>query len=162
MVTPPDKYRGKHLVEPFFAHPDEWDKFCEGVTDDFDLAEKVMEHSTPRKKPFSEEQNKMISVFTQAAEAYGYKYVKVNRNLVRATRPRSSDYVEYNPYLDIISCGSRKKAGMFGSIFDRQIMVNVKNKMNEISGKSERDDFDALETIGKITEEAMRMVNDIM
>ena len=162
MIIPPSQYRGKSGIEPFFVHPNEWDSFSKGVKSDLDLAEKIRSHSTPRVKPLSDVQKEMIDIFTQAAMDYGFRNITKNKNLVRGTRYHSSDYVEYNVYLDTMSCGSRKKSMMFDSLFERQVVANIRNRMNVLLGKPERDNFDAIQTINKMVDEAKKNLDDMI
>lgn len=148
-----DRQLGNAMV-----HTECWQKFCVGIESNDSLAQKLKKHRTPKSDPFTDEQMKSIEAFKTAAKSYGFIVMNWTReHCLKATRRGTTSSVVYNPYSGNIYYKDRCKDTLFKDMFDRQVAVNVYNKMHELLRDGKRDDYSAL----KIVSDAVKAANEV-
>lgn len=135
-----------------------WDEFCTGLTTDTELVSKLLRHKQPKASALTEEQNKHIEAFKQAASEYGYRVEsKTRQGAIRMTKRGTTMSVVYNPYSGSVTYEDRRKDNLFKGMFDRQVSVNIYNRMHAILGDGKHDDYSALGIINKAVEDVNKM-----
>lgn len=160
-IVPPMEIRTRFpkLKQNLVVHYDEWIKFCDGITNDIELAEKFSRYRRPKKADFTEDEKRRIDAFRSASRSAGFWKETEKPYGLKCQKNGSSLYVEYNVYADSISIDFRGKRGLFDSFYERQITTNIYNKMHEILGDGQHDDYSASKTIEKIYTEARKNVD---
>jgi hypothetical protein len=163
VIVPPMEIRksNKKLSQNLIVHYDEWVKFCEGVTSDEELSAKFASHRVPRQKPFTPVQKEKINAFSRACFDYGFRKEFEKPYGVKRQRIGYSLFLEYNVFADTIDIDHRGRRGMFDSLYERQIIANIRNKMNEILGNGEHDDYSCAKEMEKITNEVKKTMEAI-
>ena len=145
-------------LQNMMPHTDCWNRFCQGVSSNDELAIKLKKHRMPKAKPLTEEQMKLVEAFVRAATDCGYRMILNTRdNGVRAVRSGTTSAVVYNPYSKTISYTDKRKDFLMKSLIDREVIARVYNKMHEYLGDDKRDDYSAAKTIGGIISETNKM-----
>ena len=136
------------------AHTECWQNFCNGIESNEVLAEKLKKHRRPRPAPLSDEQNKAVEAFQTAASYYGFKKLNVTREkCLKATKYGSTSSVVYNPYSGSVTYEDRRKDSLFKGMCDRQIAVNVYNKMHAILDDGKHDEYSVTKVFSQAVEE---------
>lgn len=163
-IVPPMEIRNKYkkLSQNLIVHLEHWSAFCDGVETDVELAEKFQKYKTPKKMPFTDEEQKRISAFQSACRDFGFWEVYEKPYGIKCKKHGTSVYIEYNVYSDCIDLDYRGKRGMFDGFYSRQIIANVFNRMHETLGDGKHDDYSATKTIDNIYKEAEKMVQNII
>ena len=140
------------------VHTECWHKFCEGIESNEVLAEKLKKHRKPKPAPFTEEQNRAIEAFKNASNSFNFRELSWTREkCLRATRRGTSSSVVYNPYSGSVTYEDRRKDSLFKGVFDRQISVNVYNKMHEILEDGKHDDYSVAKVVSRVVEETNKI-----
>lgn len=146
-------------LQNIMPHTTCWNNFCENITSDEILAQKLKKHRMPKAKPLSEEQAKCVRAFIYAASRCGFhESVNTRDNGVRASKRGTTSSVTYNPYSKTITYHDKRKDFLFKSLVDREVVAEVYNKMHEYLGDDKRDDFSALKSIAEIIREANKAI----
>ena len=162
IIIAPIEFRNhKKLKKNLVAHTEEWNKFSNGIITDMDMNEKILSHKTPRKKPFSEEEQEKIKCFEKACYDYNFKEVYNKSYGLKCKQRGSSCYVEYNVFTNKIEVGFRGKRGLFDSFYERQIIANVYNRMHEYLGDSKRDEYNYKKSIQELNENVEKTLKEI-
>ena len=160
VIIPPMSVRNisSKFQQNLMVHRAEWEALSAGINDDEQMANVFLKHKTPRKQPFTKEQEAAMSAFVAACHACGFGGERELPYGRRCNRP-GTGYVEYNVYMDAIDFVSRvRKPGLFDFCFEREIVAKVFNKMHDILGDGRHDNYTAAQVLQKVTTE----VNDIM
>ena len=163
VVVQPMEVRKMHkkFNQNMMVHYPEWVAFCADVTNDEELANKLIKHKTPRVNSFSEEEVRHINAFTSACRLLGF-FVEYDKPYGKKCQQRGTSlYLEYNAFTDKIDVNHRGKRGMFDSIYERQIIANVYNKMHAILNDGKHDDYSATKTIADITAEVNKSMKEM-
>lgn len=157
IIFPPHNVRThKKLNRNFLVHCDEWDLFCEGITDDTALASKFIAHKMPRVKPLSNEEQCKLDAFIQACINKGFPIIYRKPYGAHCKRVGSSIYVQYNVFSDKIRIEHRGKRGLFDGFFEREIIAKIYNEMHTILGDEKVDDYNANTAISSVVEQVQR------
>ncbi len=162
-IVPPMTVRnmGTKLQKNMMVHKAEWEALVGSTTDDVEMAEKVLKHKTPRKMPFTREEEAAMSAFVSACHTAGFWGARELPYGRRCNR-QGTGYLEYNVYTDSIDFVSRvRKRGMFDTFYEREIVAKVFNKMHEILGDGRHDDYSAAQSIQNVQDEANRLMTNI-
>lgn len=164
IIVPPTEARKKYkkLKDNLMVHYDEWIEFCkENITEEM-FAEKLSKHKTPRKKSFTELEQKYIDAFKTACSTFGFYECFEKPYGIKCKQHSSSLYLEYNVYSDEINIDFRGKKGLFDGFYMREIVTKIYNKMHEILDDGQLKEYSAKDTIQKIVSETEKIVNEIM
>ena len=136
-----------------------WGAFCQNISSDETLAQKLKKHRMPKAKPLSEEQTRCVKAFVYAASRCGFHDSSNTRdNGIRASKRGTSASVVYNPYTKTITYHDKRKEFLFKSLVDREVVAEVYNEMHKFLGDDKRDDFSALKSIAGIIREANKAI----
>jgi hypothetical protein len=163
VIVPPMSVRNlsKKLQQNMMVHRAEWEALSAGITNDNDMANAFIKHKTPRKAPFTKEEEAAMSAFVSACHTYGFWGARELPYGRRCNR-QGTGYLEYNAYTDTIDFVSRvRKPGLFDAFYEREIAAKVFNKMHDILGDGRHDEYSANNAIQKVTDEAAKMVAEI-
>ena len=164
VIVPPMAVRSlnKRLSQNMMVHRAEWEELSAGITDDNAMADAFLKHKTPRKAPFTREEEAAMSAFVSACHTMGFWGARELPYGRRCNR-QGTGYLEYNAYTDTIDFVSRvRKPGLFDSFYTREIVAKVFNKMHEILGDGRHDDYSAAASIQKVTDEATKIMSEVM
>ena len=108
------------------------------------------------------EEEAAMSAFVSACHTMGFWGARELPYGRRCNR-QGTGYLEYNAYTDTIDFVSRvRKPGLFDSFYTREIVAKVFNKMHEILGDGRHDDYSAAASIQKVTDEATKIMSEVM
>ena len=164
MIMIPNGIRGTHkrLIANMIVHIDEWQEFCNGVTTDAELAEKLINHKVKAKNKLTETESAHLEAFKQACRKYNFTLEVAKPYGCRMRQRGTSVYIEYNVYTDTIDVGFRGKRGLFDSFYQKQVVVNIYNVMHEILADGRHIDYDCQESINNVMQKAIQQVNEIL
>ncbi len=163
VVVQPMEVRKMHkkFNQNMLVHYPEWVEFCKDVTTDVELANKLIQHKTPRVAKFSDDEVRRLNAFVSACRTYGF-FVEYDKPYGKKCQQRgSSVYLEYNVFTDSIDINHRGKRGLFDSFYERQIVANIYNKMHEILKDGKHDDYSAAKTISGIADEVNKSMKEM-
>lgn len=150
-----------HLrVNRKMVHLDEWNAYGIDVHSDLDLAEKLLSHRQPRVKSLTADETARINAFVQAAMQLGYTREYRTSCGRKCKKPGTSITIEYNVYLDTIRISSRGKEGLFDGFYKRELIAQVFNKMHEILGDNQRDNYTAQASMTQVFDDVKKMMGD--
>lgn len=160
-IVIPFEFRGRHkrLKENFNCHKDEWFDFCKDCKTDEELAIKLINHKSPKRKPLKEEDTRNIHVFADAAYYYGFTEAKSKRYGIRMKKPKSSVYTEYNVYADQFIVEYNNTAGLFESFIEEEMGSKIQNKINELLENNKKVEVkNASEKINEVVKKAIENI----
>jgi hypothetical protein len=130
-------------------------------TNDEDMATAFLKHKTPRKAPFTREEEAAMNAFVSACHTLGFWGARELPYGRRCNR-QGTGYLEYNAYMDSIEFISRvRKPGLFDAFYEREIVAKVFTKMHSILNDGRRDDYSAAQSIQKVTQQVEKSMNEI-
>lgn len=150
----------KKLETNYFVHTDEWLDFCKGLTED-EIIDKFISHKTPRRKPWSFGEKMKTEAFRESCIEMGFCAEYKNPYGLTMHKRGSSMYFEYYIATDFLRFDYRGNRGMFDSLYTREILANVRNRMNEKLGIEQRDTYTAKEEMEKIVKETKNMLSNM-
>lgn len=155
----PNEIRSKYKINNFIAHKEEWNEFSKDLSDE-ELAEKIMSHKKPRRKPFSEEELQNVEFFKEACIYCGYNkcVISKDKRFVKMKRRKTSFTLIYDIAYNKISYDTNAREGLFGGLFANEFVARVCNKFYELKGLDIREDF----TVAKVLDEAVKDVDKLM
>ena len=163
VIVPPTAVRtlSPKLKQNMMVHRVEWEALANGITTDDEMTNVFLKHKTPRKEPFTREEEAAMSAFVSACHTLGFWGARELPYGRRCNR-QGTGYLEYNVYTDTIDFVSRvRKPGLFDSFYEREIVAKVFNKMHDIMGDGRHDDYSAAASIQKVTDETAKMMSEI-
>lgn len=150
-------------LKNFMAHVDCWNHFCDGIDSNLLLAEKLKKHR--KKSPvLTEDHKKAVAAFQDAAYQFGFHQLSQNSKtgIAKAKIPGSSLYLTYNPYTDFLFLHSQiRKKGLFDPFYEKEIVVRIRNAMNQILGIVETNDYSAKEEIQKVIDQTCKKISSL-
>ncbi len=163
IIIIPHEYRSQHkkLRDNMMVHIGEWTKFCEGITSERELVDKLINHKTPRAKDFTEQEIKKIEAFKKACYDYDFKEEFDKPFGVKCKKRGTSVYAEYNVFKDTISVDFRGKRGLFDGFYQRQIETNIFNLMHKYLEDGRHSDYSASKAINEVFEQAKKTMEEI-
>lgn len=164
IVIIPYEYRSQHkkLKDNMMVHVREWAEFCEGITSERELVDKIIAHKTPRAKDFTESEMKKIEAFKKACYDYDFKETFNKPFGIKCKKRGTSVYAEYNVFKDVISVDFRGKRGLFDGFYQRQIETNIFNRMHKYLEDGRKSDYDCNQAIQEVFDKANEMMREIM
>lgn len=158
MLIPPKEIADKYPIGNILVHKDEWDKFVEGLSDE-EIANKLMKHKKPRKKPLTEEQLKRVEFFKEACEKFGFSECTMSKDkrFVKMKKRRTSYTFIYDIIFERIDFDSRRDT-LFGSLYIVEVQAKIRNEYYRLSGVNKHDDF----TVAGIVDKAIEQVDEMM
>ena len=163
VIVPPMSVRNisPKLRANMMVHRAEWEELSAGITNDNDMTNAFLKHKTPRKQPFTREQEAAMSAFVSACHTMGFWGARELPYGRRCNR-QGTGYLEYNVYMDSIEFVSRaRKRGLFDSLYEREIVAKVFTQMHAILRDGRRDDYSAADTIAKINQDVSEKMSEI-
>lgn len=157
------KLKYKNLNRNKIVHVDEVNELINKSTTFEEFWDYFGNIKKPRKEKLTEEQEKRIEIFIDAAYNKGYRYsTKKSNGTVSCKKNGSSDRVEYNVYSDNISYFNKRKKG-FGDVFvERGFVTQVYNEFHRLLNDGKRDDYDAIKAFSNCLNSAIETTNRIM
>jgi hypothetical protein len=163
VIVPPMSVRNlsPKLRVNAMVHRSEWEQLSAGITNDEDMATAFLKHKTPRKAPFTREEEAAMNAFVSACHTLGFWGARELPYGRRCNR-QGTGYLEYNAYMDSIEFVSRvRKPGLFDAFYEREIVAKVFTKMHSILNDGRRDDYSAAQSIQKVTQQVEKSMNEI-
>lgn len=163
VIVPPMSVRNlsKKLCTNTMVHRTEWEALSAGITNDEDMANTFIKHKTPRKAPFTKEEEAAMSAFVSACHTMGFWGARELPYGRRCNR-QGTGYLEYNVYMDSIEFISRvRKPGLFDAFYEREIVAKVFTKMHSILGDGRQDNYSAAASIQKVHEEVAKNMSEM-
>ena len=164
IIIIPSNLRGTHkkLNSNFVVHTKDWEDFCKDVKTEEELANKIISHKTPKKISFTQEEENNLFAFKDACKFFGFNSEVKKSYGIKMRKSGTSFSLEYNPYTDNIALYHRAKRGLFDSLFEKQICVDIYNKMHEILGDGKHNNFSAEDSFNKICADVAERMKDIL
>ena len=162
IIMIPNEYKNKHkrLNRNMYVHCQEWDEINNGVIDDSDLINRIINYKK-KKNILNEEEASRLDAFKSACIDCGFRQ-EIKKNYgVRMKKAGTSVYLDYNVHLDTIDINSRGRRGLFDSFYDRQIIANIYNKMHKIIGDGKADNYDSNKQIAEMMDKVQNTVKEV-
>lgn len=160
MLIIPNEIRKEYKISNFIAHKEEWDEFSKGLSD-VEIAEKIVKHKKPRKKPLTDEQLKNIEYFKEACIHFGFNKCVISRDkrFVKMKKRKTSFTLIYDIIFDRISYDTNAREGLFGGLFSNEFVAKVCNKYYELKGLDIREDFSVAKVLDKAAKDVDELIN---
>lgn len=160
MLIIPNEIRKEYKISNFIAHKEEWDEFSKGLSD-IEIAEKIIKHKKPRKKPLTNEQLKNIEYFKEACNHFGFNNCEISRNkrFVKMKKRKTSFTLIYDIIFDRVSYDTKTGEDLFGRLFSNEFVANVCNKFYELRGLDIREDFSVAKILNKTAKDVDELIN---
>lgn len=159
LIIIPNEIRSKYHFNNFIVHKEEWDNFIEGLSDE-EVAEKLLKHKKPRKKPLTEEQLNNIEYFKKACEDYGFNKCTISRDkrFVKMKKRKTSFTLIYDIIFDKIHYETRANEGLFGGLFSNELVAKVCNAYYKYKGVDKHEDYTAMGVIQKAIDDTNKLM----
>lgn len=121
-----------------------------------------LNNSIKRKKKlvFNDDMLKRIDVFKKACMEYKfYPTVDKNKQITICKKRGFGLTIRYNVLSDVITTRYNGRMGLFDRLYINEFEVKIRNKMNELLGIDERNDFTAKGAINEAIKKTNEMFN---
>lgn len=154
------KNKYKKLSRNVVMHEDEFTQLVSIMYDDH---EKILEALGTRKtkrvsSELTEKQKTEVEAFKSACRAYGFYIETGDKSEVKMRKSGTSYTFVYNARTGRLRIRSKvRNRGMFDGIYERELEAKIYNKMKEILGSNDRDNFTAQGLIDKAMSDVDKM-----
>lgn len=153
----------KKFMNNQVAHLDEVENVINNSTSFENFWENMNNFKKAKTEKMSEEQEKRIDIFINAAYNRGYrKAVKKANGTVSCTKSGTSDRVEYNVFSDGIEYFNRRKRCLGDSFVACDIVAGIYNEFHRLLNDGKHDDYNGLESFVNCFNHAVDTVNEMM
>lgn len=163
IIIIPNEYKNTHpkLKENLMVHEAEWDTLIHGLTTDQEVAEAVMKHKTPRTAPLTDDEKARLDAFVKACESIGFREVFTKPFGVKCKQRGISVVFTYNVFMDSIDIDHRGNRGLFDAFYEKQLIAKVFNKMHEILGDGQVDNYSAQKSLDEIADRVKKTMEEL-